>query len=73
MVSSVDAEKARVAVPCFMVQKDEGVYRLDFDRPQSIGRMRSFFGNFGMFVRAYTYIREMGGVGLTQATEMAAD
>jgi glycine dehydrogenase subunit 2 len=33
--------------------------------------MRSFFGNFGMFVRAYTYIREMGGEGLSQATEMA--
>ncbi len=30
-------------------------------RPQSIGRMRSFYGNFGMFVRAYTYMREMGG------------
>lgn len=46
-------------------------FRLDFDRPQSIGRLRSFFGNFGMFVRAYAYIREMGGPGLTQATEMA--
>jgi glycine dehydrogenase subunit 2 len=33
--------------------------------------MRSFFGNFGMLVRAYTYIRELGGPGLTQVTEMA--
>ncbi len=39
--------------------------------PKSIGRLRSFFGNFGMFVRAYTYIRELGGPGLTLATEMA--
>ena len=46
-------------------------YALDYDRPKSIGRLRSFYGNFGMFVRAYTYIREMGGAGLTQATEMA--
>jgi glycine dehydrogenase subunit 2 len=46
-------------------------YRLEYHRPKSIGRMRSWFGNFGMFVRAYTYIREMGGPGLTQATEMA--
>jgi len=46
-------------------------YQLLFDRPRSIGRLRSFYGNFGMFVRAYTYIREMGGPGLTQATEMA--
>jgi glycine dehydrogenase subunit 2 len=51
--------------------KHDGNYRLDYDRPQSIGRMRSFFGNFGMFVRAYTYMRELGGPGLTQATEMA--
>ena len=37
----------------------------------SSGRVRANFGNFGMFVRAYTYIREMGGAGLTAATEMA--
>jgi glycine dehydrogenase subunit 2 len=48
-----------------------GGYRLDYDRPHTIGRLRSFFGNFGMFVRAYTYIRELGGEGLTQVTEMA--
>lgn len=39
--------------------------------PSSIGRIKAFFGNFGMFVRAYTYIREMGGAGLTKATEHA--
>ena len=53
-----------------MADGGEG-YRLDYDRPQTIGRMRSFFGNFGMFVRAYTYMRELGGAGLTKATEMA--
>jgi len=47
------------------------VYALDHDRPQSIGRVRSFQGNFGMFVRAYTYIREMGGPGLTMASTLA--
>ena len=46
-------------------------YRFEYNRPKSIGRLRSFFGNFGMFVRAYTYIRELGGPGLTLATEMA--
>jgi len=46
-------------------------YRWDFGRPRSIGRVRAGCGNFGMLVRAYTYIREMGGPGLTQATEMA--
>jgi glycine dehydrogenase subunit 2 len=59
-------------LPSPTVERDEGGgYRLDFDRPQSIGRLRSFYGNFGMFVRAYAYIREMGGAGLTKVTEMA--
>jgi glycine dehydrogenase subunit 2 len=58
-------------LPTPVVQKQGEGYSLDWDRPQSIGRLRSFFGNFGMMVRAYTYIREMGGAGLTQATEMA--
>jgi len=50
---------------------ESGKYRFEYNRPKSIGRLRSFFGNFGMFVRAYTYIRELGGPGLTCATEMA--
>ena len=43
----------------------------DHDRPQSVGRLRAFTGNFGMFIRAYTYIREMGGEGLTLASTLA--
>ncbi len=59
-------------VPAPTVEKNEdGSYRLDFDRPESIGRLRSFFGNFGMMVRAYAYLREMGAEGLTHATELA--
>jgi glycine dehydrogenase subunit 2 len=46
-------------------------FRLDHDRPQSIGRVRSFYGNFGMLVRAFTYILAMGGDGLTQASRDA--
>jgi glycine dehydrogenase subunit 2 len=38
---------------------------------RSIGRVKSFYGNFGMLVRAYTYIRMLGAVGLRQASEMA--
>jgi glycine dehydrogenase subunit 2 len=44
---------------------------LDEHRPQSVGRVRSFQGNFGMMVRAYTYIRELGPLGLTQVSERA--
>jgi glycine dehydrogenase subunit 2 len=39
--------------------------------PQSIGKVRSFHGNFGVLVRAYAYILAMGSDGLTQATRMA--
>jgi glycine dehydrogenase subunit 2 len=61
-------------LPTPTVEKDPGEsgrFSLKYDRPKSVGRLRSFFGNFGMHVRAYTYIREMGGPGLTAATEMA--
>ncbi|MBI4321793.1 MAG: aminomethyl-transferring glycine dehydrogenase subunit GcvPB [Chloroflexi bacterium] len=51
---------------------DEGeAYFLDYDRPLSIGRMRSFHGNFGVLVRAYTYIRSLGEGGLRHASENA--
>ncbi|GAC1472056.1 MAG: aminomethyl-transferring glycine dehydrogenase subunit GcvPB [Chloroflexota bacterium] len=46
-------------------------YFLDFDHPQSIGKVRSFYGNFGMLVRAYTYIRRMGSDGLSQVSRDA--
>jgi glycine dehydrogenase subunit 2 len=47
------------------------LYHLDNERPKSVGRVRSFVGNFGMMVRAYTYIREMGTEGLKAATDLA--
>ena len=52
-------------------QREDGTYYLDGDRPHSIGKMRSFVGNFGVLVRAYAYIMELGAAGLSQATEMA--
>lgn len=53
------------------IVRDGGTYRLDFERPQSVGRVRSFYGNFGMFVRAYAYIRALGARGLREAGETA--
>ena len=47
------------------------VYTFDYDRPQSIGRVKPFYGNFGINVRAYTYIRSMGPDGLKAVTEYA--
>jgi glycine dehydrogenase subunit 2 len=46
-------------------------YRLDYNRPESVGRLRSFNGQFGMIVRAYTYIRELGADGLKQVSDLA--
>ena len=46
-------------------------YRLDWRRPKSIGKLQSFWGNFGMLVRAYTYIRTMGPEGLRAVSEHA--
>ncbi len=58
--------------PVPVVEKRDGRFVLDYEsRPQSVGRLRSFQGNFGMMVRAYAYLREMGAKGLEQATELA--
>jgi glycine dehydrogenase subunit 2 len=46
-------------------------YHLEFNRPQSIGRLRTFWGNFGIMVRAYAYIRELGPEGLKRTSELA--
>ena len=58
--------------PVPVVEQRDGRFVLDHgSRPASIGRLRSFQGNFGMMVRAYAYLREMGAEGLKRATELA--
>ena len=47
------------------------LFRLDYDRPKSIGRVRAFFGNTGVLVRAYCYIRTHGPDGLRRVSENA--
>src|SRR5262249_44556740 len=54
-----------------LISKPDGTLGFDYDRPQSIGRVRSFYGNFGMFVRALAYILANGPDGLLQTTEDA--
>ncbi|RPI28132.1 MAG: glycine dehydrogenase subunit 2 [Acidobacteria bacterium] len=58
-------------LPVPIVAKDGDKFRLDFDRPQTIGRLHAFFGNFGMMVRALAYILSCGGDGLKQISETA--
>jgi len=59
-------------LPAPMVARDaDGSYRLDDDRPRSIGRVRAFFGNVGVLVRAYCYIRTHGPEGLRDVSRHA--
>ncbi|WP_026558813.1 aminomethyl-transferring glycine dehydrogenase subunit GcvPB [Bacillus sp. J37] len=53
-----------------LIKTEEG-YHFEYNRPHSIGRVKPFYGNFGINVRAYTYIRTMGPDGLKAVTEYA--
>jgi glycine dehydrogenase subunit 2 len=54
-----------------IVEKGNGMLGFDYDRPESVGRVRMFYGNFGMHVRALAYIMANGPDGLRQTTEDA--
>jgi glycine dehydrogenase subunit 2 len=58
-------------LPVPVVVRDENGFHLEYDRPESIGRVRSFFGNVGVLVRAYCYIRTHGPDGLKRVSENA--
>lgn len=58
-------------LPKPLLVKKGDAYTFDYDRPDSIGRVKPFYGNFGINVRAYTYIRTMGPDGLKKVTEYA--
>jgi glycine dehydrogenase subunit 2 len=46
-------------------------YAFDYDRPLSIGKVKNFYGNFGVIVKAYAYIKALGGEGLKEACQHA--
>ncbi|HWQ30110.1 MAG TPA: aminomethyl-transferring glycine dehydrogenase subunit GcvPB [Negativicutes bacterium] len=58
-------------LPTPLVEKKGDTYMLDYDRPASIGKIKSFYGNFGVAVRAYAYILSMGGKGLKEVSQKA--
>lgn len=58
-------------LPIPVVARDEKQYYFDYERPLSIGRLHSFYGNFGSMVRAYTYILMHGPKGLREISETA--
>lgn len=58
-------------LPKPVVECKDGKYYLDYDRPLSIGKIKAFYGNFNVVVKAYAYIMSMGGEGLRQVSEAA--
>lgn len=58
-------------LPVPLIEKNEDSYILNYDRPLSIGKIKNFYGNFGVLVRAYAYILTMGNEGLKEASTMA--
>jgi glycine dehydrogenase subunit 2 len=59
-------------LPCpLVIRREDEVFDLEYDREQSIGRLRGFQGNYGCFVRAYAYICSLGADGLKDASETA--
>ncbi|MBI4665721.1 MAG: aminomethyl-transferring glycine dehydrogenase subunit GcvPB [Nitrospinae bacterium] len=58
-------------LPAPMVVESNGAYRLDYDRPHSVGRVHGFHGNVGVLLRAAAYILTVGASGLKEAAEAA--
>ena len=58
-------------LPVPRVVKENESYVLSYDYPQSIGKVHSFYGNFGVMIKAYAYILSMGPEGLKKASQLA--
>jgi glycine dehydrogenase subunit 2 len=67
----VKEKLARFLPAPMVVRSEEGVYSFDYNYPETIGRVKGFYGNFGILVRAYTYIRTLGPDGLRKVSEYA--
>ena len=65
-------EKLRPFLPTpQVIRREDGSFGWDHDRPDSIGRVRSFFGQIGILIRAYAYFRALGPDGLRKVSETA--
>jgi len=58
-------------LPVPVIEKIEKKYVLNYNRPHSIGRVRSFYGNIPVMIKAYAYIKTLGGEGLRRVSENA--
>ncbi len=64
-------KKLEPFLPAPSVRKKDDSYYLDYDIPDTMGRISGFYGNIGVLVKAYTYILTMGSDGLQRASELA--
>jgi glycine dehydrogenase subunit 2 len=67
----VTAALAKYLPSPVVVKIGDGRYHLDYNRPDAIGRLHAFVGNFAHMVRAYAYIKSIGGEGLREVSENA--
>ncbi len=58
-------------LPMPLVAKEGDTYSLQYESDLSIGAVKNFYGNFGVMLRAYTYILTMGAEGLRKASQLA--
>jgi glycine dehydrogenase subunit 2 len=58
-------------LPVPVIEKDGNDYRFNYDRPASIGKIKGFYGNYGIFLRAYAYILAMGSEGLNEVSDVS--
>src|SRR5690625_3083203 len=65
------SEELAAYLPTLVLMKEKERYYFEADRPQSVGRVKPYYGNFGIYLRAYTYIRTMGPEGLKKVSEFA--
>ncbi len=68
---AVKEHLARFLPTPLVVRGEDDRYHLDWDRPDSIGKVHGFWGNFGVHVRAYTYIRMLGREGIPATARTA--
>jgi glycine dehydrogenase subunit 2 len=58
-------------LPVPVVEKQGDRFHLNYDRPNSVGRVHAFYGNFGVLVRAYAYLKTLGAEAIREACESA--
>jgi glycine dehydrogenase subunit 2 len=65
------SKKLAEFLPVPRIVYDGELYRLDYDRPHSIGKIRSFYGNVNVLLKAYAYILSLGFEGLREVAEVS--